>query len=126
MPAPSSASATPVVPSAPARLAAPTPPTTERPAAGGDVGAPPEAPVSPRASDPATRRAELAAALIALPEFGTAVWSSNTTLVLTVRARVDAEAAVAKACALAGDYPELREVRLQIEAGQDVRWRRCA
>lgn len=75
--------------------------------------------------DPAMRRAALATALIALPEFGTAVWSSNTTLVLTLKARVDAEEAVARACTLAERYPELREVRLQIEAGQDVRWRRC-
>ncbi|GIX38964.1 MAG: hypothetical protein KatS3mg128_0013 [Silanimonas sp.] len=78
-----------------------------------------------RSEDPAARRAALAAALIALPEFGTAVWSSNTTLVLTLKARVDAEEAVARACTLAERYPELREVRLQIEAGQDVRWRRC-
>ncbi|MFN3965347.1 MAG: hypothetical protein ACK4JC_08000 [Silanimonas lenta] len=83
------------------------------------------APETARSEDPAARRAALATALIALPEFGTAVWSSNTTLVLTLKARVDAEEAVARACTLAERYPELREVRLQIEAGQDVRWRRC-
>lgn len=103
-------------------------PATARPApsalaeAGAGVATPEK---TARSEDPATRRAALATALIALPEFGTAVWSSNTTLVLTLKARVDAEEAVARACTLAERYPELREVRLQIEAGQDVRWRRC-
>lgn len=102
-------------------------PATARPApsAVAEAGAGAATAETARGEDPAARRAALATALIDLPEFGTAVWSSNTTLVLTLKARVDAEEAVARACTLAERYPELREVRLQIEAGQDVRWRRC-
>lgn len=83
-----------------------------------------EAPEVEPAADP---RAALAKALAALPEIERASWSSGTTLVVSLAPRISIDAGVGKACGLSGDFPTLRDVRLQVESygDGDVRWRRC-
>jgi hypothetical protein len=82
---------------------------------------------SPEAIE-AERRGAMAKAITALPEIERASWSSASTMVVALRPRVSVDLGVEKICALAGDYPALRDVRLQMEArgGTEVRWRRCA
>ena len=116
-PAPAPAPATVALPGAP-QAAAPAPPAA--------VAAPP---ATPAAQDtPAElRRAALAKAIGRLAEVDRASWSSTSTLVLSVNERATIEQAQSRACALAADYPEIRDIRLQFEAadGGDIRWRRC-
>jgi hypothetical protein len=74
------------------------------------------------------RRVELAKAIGLLAEVDRASWSSSSTLVLSVNRRATIEQAQQRTCELSAEYPELRDVRLQFEAGggSDIRWRRCA
>lgn len=85
------------------------------------------APAVTAADAEANRRLELAKAVMALPEVERAVWSSASTMVISLRPRIGIDAGVEKTCALSAAYPALRDVRLQMEAsgGSDVRWRRC-
>lgn len=75
-----------------------------------------------------TQRGALAKAITSLPEIRRASWSSGSTMVVALRPGVAVERGFEATCALANDYPLLREVRLQLEAGggSEVRWRRCA
>lgn len=80
------------------------------------------------AGDDEERRGALAKAITALPEVQRASWSSGSTMIVALRPRVGIDRGMEATCALAADYPLLREVRLQMEAsgGTEVRWRRCA
>lgn len=109
--------------SSPMPTRTPVPPaiaTTPGPAASAAPGDPPE-------GSPRDIRGELARAIAALPGIGRATWSSGSTLVISLLPNVTVDRGFATTCALSADFPELREVRLQIEtSGGDVRWRRCA
>lgn len=76
---------------------------------------------------PADPRVAVARALVTLPGVESATWSSRSTLVLSIGRRATIDSAYADVCALATDFPVLREARLQMEAkgGNEVRWRRC-
>lgn len=95
--------------------------------AAGMVAAIPSAVVGEPAATNADDLVAIASALKALPGIDHASWSSASTVVLTVNRRATLDAAHEQICALAAQYPKLREIRLQLEAsdGADVRWRRC-
>lgn len=123
-PSPAPSPETPAVDPAPAAADAPASQAPADPAA---ASAPAPAITVAEETPAERRRAALAKAIAALAEVDRASWSSASTLVLSINARSTIERAFERTCALAGDYPELREIRLQLEAagGADVRWRRC-
>lgn len=81
-------------------------------------------------SERAGRRADAAKSVAGIPQVTSAVWSTQSTLVLGL-ASTDGkdEALIAEACRTLTRYEELRFTRLQLEppAGSDrpVRWRQC-
>lgn len=99
------------------------PPTTQDPAAG-----------TPAEYDEATLNARRAAAMQridGLPSVLRAVWSTRSTLVVSMRAGGEeiADAAIDDACSILVEYEELRYTRLQIDPPENsslpVRWRQC-
>lgn len=100
-----------------------TPPTAQAPAAG-----------VPAEYDEATLNARRAAAMQridGLPSVLRAVWSTRSTLVVSMRASGEeiADAAIDDACDILVEYEELRYTRLQIDPPENsslpVRWRQC-
>lgn len=74
------------------------------------------------------RRAALVSSLIDLRGVEAAQWSSNTTIVIDLLPGHGADGVFEAACGLAPKYPELRDIRLQLESkdpAEGVRWRRC-
>ena len=111
---------TPAMPAAAKPVTAAAPPDLEAPA-----DAPQTPPDNP--SEALQARSELAKAVLALPGIQRASWSSDSTLVVSLRGRATIDASHQRICELLPKHPGLSEVRLQLEAGNgaDVRWRRC-
>lgn len=94
--------------------------------------APPSGGAAVAATAPAleeARRAALVASLIDLQGVEAAQWSSNTTIVIDLLPQHGVDGVFAAACGLAAKYPELHDIRLQLESedpAEGVRWRRCS
>ncbi|MFT3806126.1 restriction endonuclease [Arenimonas sp.] len=82
------------------------------------------------ADEKAARRAEAAKQIGAIPQVGSAAWSTQSTLLISVK-ETDGkdEALIEEGCRILTQYEELRFSRLQIEPPASsevpVRWRQC-